>query len=349
MVAGERAHVLDDAADPQEAAPGHVGGSCGHLLGGQRRCGDDEQIGAGQHAGEAHLHVAGARRHVDEQVVELTPVHVVQELLDGLGEHQPTPHQRGVLAHHEPGADHLEQPSPDRAFVGHDLRFVAALHGHRLEAVVDAQQPRHRETPDVGVEHPDGEPLRRHGCRQVHGDGALAHAALAAGDGEHTRGDRHLGVRGVLAGIPASLQHHIAAFLAGHLAPVDLHRGDPGVHGDAALDVFLDLCPQRAAADGELDAHGDQAVGGDRYVRHHAERHDVGAQFGVDHRAEQAEHLLLGGRTHGRLRAGRSRGGHGTIVRGGGVTLLVRAGCHRRCHWVRASSPVQPFLRGEPT
>ena len=52
---------------------GHVGGADGHLLGRHGRRRDDEQIGAGQHAGQAHLHVAGARRHVDEQVVEVRP------------------------------------------------------------------------------------------------------------------------------------------------------------------------------------------------------------------------------------------------------------------------------------
>ena len=33
VLAGEGAHVLDDAGHPQERAPGHVGGADGHLLG----------------------------------------------------------------------------------------------------------------------------------------------------------------------------------------------------------------------------------------------------------------------------------------------------------------------------
>ena len=69
----------------------------------------------GSMPGQAHLHVAGARRHVDEQVVELAPAHVAQELLDRLGEHQAAPHQRGVLVDQEPGADHLQQAVADAA------------------------------------------------------------------------------------------------------------------------------------------------------------------------------------------------------------------------------------------
>ena len=84
MVARERAHVLDHAGDAQEAAAGHVGGADRDLLGAHGRGGDDDQVGARHHARETHLHVAGAGRHVDEQVVEVAPLHVAKELLDGL-------------------------------------------------------------------------------------------------------------------------------------------------------------------------------------------------------------------------------------------------------------------------
>ena len=53
------------------------------------------------------------------------------------------------------------------------------------------------------------------------------------------------------------------ALLAGHLAPVDLDLGHTGVHGDPGLDVFLDLGPQRAAADRQLHTDRDHAVFGD--------------------------------------------------------------------------------------
>ena len=83
MLAGEVAHVLDDPGHPQVAPAGHVGGPGRHLLGRHRRRGDDEHLGAGQQAGQAHLDVAGARRQVDQEVVEVAPVGVLEELLHG--------------------------------------------------------------------------------------------------------------------------------------------------------------------------------------------------------------------------------------------------------------------------
>ena len=35
---------------------------------------------------------------------------------------------------------------------------------------------------------------------------------------------RHLGVGRVLAGVPARLEHHVGALVAGHLAPLDARR-----------------------------------------------------------------------------------------------------------------------------
>ena len=296
MTAGERAHVLDDAADAQEAAARHVGRTGGHLLRRECRSGDDQQIGAGQHAGEPHLHVAGAGRHVDEQVVERSPVHVVQELLDGLGEHQAPPHQRRVLTDQEAGADHLEQSlrqaAADRDLVGDDLRLRAALHGLGLEGLVDPQQSRHREAPDVGVEDADGEAQGRHCGGEVHRDRALPDATLATGDREYATGDRDLRVGRSLAGVPSRLEQHVGAFLARHLAPLDVHGGDTGVDSDPALDVLLDLRSQRAAADRQLHRDDDGTVRADLNGGHHAEGHDVGAELWVDHRREQAPDLV---------------------------------------------------------
>ena len=76
-----------------------------------------------QHPRQAHLHVAGAGRHVDEQVVERAPLHVAEELLDGLGEHQAAPHERGVLVDEEAGRDDFEQAIADDAFVRDDHRL----------------------------------------------------------------------------------------------------------------------------------------------------------------------------------------------------------------------------------
>ena len=69
----ELAHVLDDADDLHVRAAGHVGDADRDLLRGERGRGDHEHLGLREHPGEAHLDVAGAGRHVDEQVVDARP------------------------------------------------------------------------------------------------------------------------------------------------------------------------------------------------------------------------------------------------------------------------------------
>ena len=49
---------------------------------------------------------------------------------------------------------------------------------------------------------------------------------------------------------------------------------------------------QWAAADRQLDADRDDTVGIDIDRWHHAERHDVGAELGIDDRAEHGEHVV---------------------------------------------------------
>ena len=130
---------------------------------------------------------------------------------------------------------------------------------------------------------------------------------------------------GVLAGVPARLAHHVGALLGVHLAPVDAHVGHARVEADALLDLLLDVGPQRAAADRELDADRDDAVVADGDAGHHAERHDVGAQLGVDH---GAQHVLdLGLQSAG-------RDGHRTCPQATGVSVAAEvraAGRVRHC------------------
>jgi hypothetical protein len=66
----------------------------------------------------------------------------------------------------------------------------------------------------------------------------------------------------------------------------------PGCSPTRVGDLALDLGAQRAAADRQLDADGDDAVGRDLDAGHHAERHDVGAELGVDDGAEHGEDVV---------------------------------------------------------
>ena len=96
-------------------------------------------------------------RHVDEEVVEVAPAHVAQELLDRLGEHEPAPHQGGLLFDEEAGRHDLQQAVADDALVRDDQRLGRAVDADwaSIRSLMP-EQARHRETPDVGVEHPDG-------------------------------------------------------------------------------------------------------------------------------------------------------------------------------------------------
>ncbi len=219
-------------------------------------------------------------------------MHVAQELLDRLGEHQPAPHQRRLLADEEAGRHDLERAGADLALVRDDLGLVRPVDPLGLHPIGDAEQPRHREAPDVGVEHADDVAGGRQRGGQVDRDRALADAALAAGDREHAARQRDLGVGRPFAGMPARLEHHVGALLGVHLAPHDANVGDAGVDADARLDLALDVGAERAAADRQLDADRDDTVRVDIDRRHHAERHDVGAELGIDDRAEHGEHLV---------------------------------------------------------
>ena len=174
VVAGEPAHVLDDAPHRQLQLPGGVGGALGHPLGGRLGGRDHEDLGLGQVLAEGQGHVAGARRHVDQEEVGLAPVGVDEELLERLVQHR--------------------APPDDRRVVGHEEAHGQAAHavGRRRDDEVaddqgvgpDAEHLGHREPVDVGVEDADvvAGPLQRDG--QVDRHRGLADPALAGRDPE---------------------------------------------------------------------------------------------------------------------------------------------------------------------
>ena len=191
----ERVHVLHDAEHLQVRAARHVGDARRDLLRALRGRGDHEHLGLRQQARERHLDVTGAGRHVDEQVVEVAPADVDEELLERLGEDQAAPHERGVLVVDEQSHAHdLEQTVADLHLQREDLAGAVG-HLRAREAGLHAEHARDREAPDVGVEHADGEAARRERGGQVRGDRRLPDPALAAPHGDHAGGGRDLGRR----------------------------------------------------------------------------------------------------------------------------------------------------------
>ena len=153
-------------------------------------------------------------------------------------------------------------PRPIGSVARDDHRLVATLDRFGLEPVVDAEQARHREAPDVGVEHADGEPLGGDRRGEVDGDRRLADAALAAGDGQDP-GRRRDSVSGAFSRAfqrALSITSERSSLVISPQSMLTLRH--TGMHGDPGLDVLLDLGAQRAAADRELDADRDHAVVG---------------------------------------------------------------------------------------
>ena len=134
--------------------------------------GDDDGAGHGHLLRERELDVAGARRQVDDQVVEVAPPGLREQLLERLGDHRPAPDHRRVRLDQEAHAHRLQ------AVAFHRLHGLAVARGR---APGDAEHERLRRAVDVGVEHADGGALGGERQREVDRRGALAHAALARG------------------------------------------------------------------------------------------------------------------------------------------------------------------------
>ena len=99
--ADEGAHVLDDAEHRDVDLAEHVEALSGIQQGDVLRCRDDHRAGQRHLLGHGQLGIAGARRHIDHQDVELTPFDIAQHLLQGALHHRAAPDHRRVLGHHE--------------------------------------------------------------------------------------------------------------------------------------------------------------------------------------------------------------------------------------------------------
>ena len=300
----EDRHVLDHTGDAEVAPPGHVGHPNRHLLSSERGRGDDQHLGPGEEAGQCHLHVAGAWRHVDQQVVHVAPADLGEELLDGLRQHQPAPHDRGVLV----VDDQAHRHDLDRAVSGTadtrdrpvgriDLAVAAT------QAGLHAEHARDREAPDVGVEDADRETSGGQCDGQIAGDRRLAHAALPRPDGKDARAGLDLRVGRAVLSAKAGPLHHIAALGRGQLTEADVRLAHPAQGVEPLERVLLDLRLQRATGNRQRDDHLDIAGRGDVDAFDHAELDDVDVQLGVDHPAQHTAHIVGGrGCLHGRGR-----------------------------------------------
>ena len=265
---------------------GHLPRPLGHLPRGFLRGRDHEHLGAGQEPGHRDRNVAGPGGEVGEQEVQLAPVHVAEELLDGFVQHRPPPDDRLLLGDEEA---HRDDPDPVRL--------------QRKDHVVEADGPArhahhagHGESPHVDVDDPDPMSLSRQRGRQVHCDGRLAHAALARSHRDH--GGVSIGEERPLldgSGPAAQLRHQVLALILVHLAEDDLDalaRIQDGPH--RSPDIGVDAVLQRAAGDREQHVHADDPVV-DLDALEHPNVLDGLADLGVEDLSKGLSNLFLGG------------------------------------------------------
>ena len=197
-------------------------------------------------------------RSIDE-VVEVLPVGLRQQLLQRLRDHRAAPHHRLVDVDQQADRAHLQ------AVVLHRLHRLA-VHGLRLAG--DAEHGRLARAVDVGVEHADPRALGGERQRQVGRHRALADAALARGDGDDVLHVRHH-LQAALHRVRDDLHRHVGADVAGagRLQRVD-HRAADAV----------DLAGGRVA---EFDVDADVAAL-DAHVARGARADEVLAGVGVD-------------------------------------------------------------------
>ena len=233
------------------------------------------------------LRVAGAGRQVDQQDVELAPLHVLHELLHRLHHHGAPPDDGGVLIHEEAHAHHLDAVPLHR---DEDRRRALALD---LGPAVEPDHEGDARPVDVDVHEADaaGPPAGREhlgeGAGEVDREGALADASLSGRDGdgpEDALGGPHPGAARSRAG--GRRARRLDRELDDRL-PHALERAQ------GRLDVVLELLRHLRVVRGDRERHpGDPVLERDRL--HQAEGDDIPAEPGILHLSEPL-HYVFGG------------------------------------------------------
>ena len=138
------------------------------------RCGDDDGSCDAEGLDEGEVNVAGARRGVEDEVVEFAPLRFGDELLEGVACHTATPQGGLVGIDKEADGEQFHAVFLD----GHDevatiyLLCVWALFFH-------TKHLGHGGTEDVGVEQSHTIAQLGQSDGEVGGDGRFAHTSLA--------------------------------------------------------------------------------------------------------------------------------------------------------------------------
>src|SRR5947209_1284538 len=270
-VADQPAHVLDETERWHVQPAKHLQRLERDLERRLLRRAHDRDAGQRNRLGQGQRRVAGAGWKVDHQIVELTPQHIAQHLLDRPRHQRPAPHHRLVGPSQQSDRDDLHAEGVE----WHQLLVLDS----RLLA--NAEHAGHRRAVDVCVEQPNARPRQLERGREVHGDRGLAHAALPRAHRDHVldTGDRRL-MRAAIEG---------RADVGGHLQVDGRYAGKVG---DELTREGLESIAYRTGRGRQLECEADLPRIGDRDVFDHAEAHHVAAEVGVLDRGQRGEDVL---------------------------------------------------------
>ena len=239
------------------------------------RRGDDDRTRQRHTLAQRQLNVPRARGHVDDEVIQVPPVGLAQQLLQGLRGHGTAPHHGLVLRHQKTYRHHL-----------HTVGFER-LHGFAIRAFGSARQAHHHGlagTVNIGIQQAHTGTFSGQGQRQVGGGGGFADTAFARGhrdDVFHLRQQRHagLGRMGNHFGSDLDLDRGHARHLSDHVLQLLLKRRPQAFGGVAQFHLKTDIAAfdlqvfDRFAADEVLPSegvhHGFQRVADVLFVQGH--------------------------------------------------------------------------------
>ena len=220
----------------------------------------NEEFSIRDELGNGNRDITGAGRKIEKQNIKITPKNVGKELLDSAVQHRTAPHDRGVALNKVADGDHLDAMRLRR----HDHVI------HLVGAVVRPQHSGDRVAVNIGIQHPDIQPLRGQRSGNIDRHRRLTDASLAGGDGVHARVAIRLTKRNLrLVDATAGLFPQLAALLVVH----DIRGDGNGPNTLDALDrrarIVDKLIFHGATGDGEINLRRNiSAVDGDRF--HHA-------------------------------------------------------------------------------
>jgi len=166
------AHVFHQSENRHSHLLEHVDGFAGIFERNFGRCGDDYRSGERCGLDQRELNVARARGKIDDQIVELAPINVAEELLDRAVQHGSAPHQRLVAGIHETHRHQFHAVFLDRL----DTILI------RAQRLIHAHHERNVRAIHVCVKEPDAAAEICQRDRQIDRDRGLADAALPRAD-----------------------------------------------------------------------------------------------------------------------------------------------------------------------